>query len=171
MKAIIFDLDGVLCYTDRLHYRAWKQACDDEALYFDEKINLKLRGVSRLDCVDEILASQNVFLPSFDKAAFASKKNELYKGLLEELGEKDLAEDVRYVLSVLKEKGILLAVGSSSCNAKKILNTLSLSSYFNAIVDGFDLTKSKPAPEVFIRAADRLGCLCRESLVVEDAKA
>ena len=168
-NAVIFDLDGVLCYTDRLHYIAWKIVCDEYGLDFDEAENQKLRGVSRLDCVDIILSDQKKHYDNFNKTEFASRKNSEYKRLLGTLSSRDIAPGAIETLIELRKRNIRLAVGSSSRNAPQILKQLDMWRYFDAVVDGSVLTKSKPAPEVFIRAADRLGVLCKDAIVVEDA--
>ena len=168
-NAVIFDLDGVLCYTDRLHYIAWKIVCDEYDLDFDETENQKLRGVSRLDCVDIILSDQKKHYDNFNKTEFASRKNSEYKRLLGTLSSRDIAPGAIETLIELRKRNIRLPVGSSSRNAPQILKQLDMWRYFDAVVDGSVLTKSKPAPEVFIRAADRLGVLCKDAIVVEDA--
>lgn len=168
-NAVIFDLDGVLCYTDRLHYIAWKKVCDEYDLDFDEEENQKLRGVSRLDCVDIILSDQKKLYDNFNKTEFATRKNSEYKKLLSTLSSKDIAPGAIETLIELRKRKNRLAVGSSSRNALQILEQLDMDRYFDAVVDGSVLTKSKPAPEVFIRAADRLNVLCKDAVVVEDA--
>jgi len=171
MKNVIFDLDGVLCYTDTLHYKAWKAICDEFGFKFNEDDNLRLRGVSRNECVDIILSLQDKRAPAVDKVDFASRKNAMYVSLLQNIGTELLNVDTVLVLSQLKRKGIKIALGSSSKNAILIVEKLGIRKYFDAIVDGTILTKSKPSPEVFIRAAERLDAVCSECLVVEDAKA
>jgi beta-phosphoglucomutase len=171
IRSVIFDLDGVLCYTDLLHYKAWKAICDEYAFKFTEEDNLRLRGVSRSDCVDIILNLQEKVPADFDALVFATKKNALYVSLLQDIGHELLDVETVLVLSQLKERGIGIALGSSSKNALLIVEKLGIMSYFDAIVDGSVLTRSKPSPEVFIRAAERLGVVCRDCLVVEDARA
>lgn len=171
ISSVIFDLDGVLCYTDTLHYKAWKVICDEYGFKFTENDNLRLRGVSRNECVNIILSLQDRIPANFDVSEFASKKNSLYVRLLQTIGKELLNVDTDMVLSKLKHRKIKLAVGSSSKNAVMIVEKLGIGTYFDAIVDGSILTKSKPSPEVFIRAAERLHVACSDCLVVEDAKA
>lgn len=171
IQSVIFDLDGVLCYTDMLHYKAWKTICDEHAFKFTEEDNLRLRGVSRSDCVDIILKLQEKVPANFDALAFTSQKNTLYVSLLHDIKHDLLGMDTMLVLSQLKERGIKIGLGSSSKNALLIVDRLGIRDYFDAIVDGSILTKSKPSPEVFIRAAERLNTICRDCLVVEDAEA
>jgi len=168
---IIFDLDGVLCYTDTLHYKAWKALCDEYGFSFSEYDNLRLRGVSRDECVGIILSLQERVPHCFNALDFAARKNLMYVSLLQNIGQDLLNMDTEFVLSNLRQRGIKIALGSSSKNALLIVEKLGIRGCFDVIVDGSILTKSKPSPEVFIRAADRLDALCGDCLVVEDAKA
>lgn len=172
IRALIFDLDGVLVFTDHLHYLAWKETADDIGVYFDEKINERLRGVSRMASLDIILENYHgKTLGQKEKEQLAEKKNEIYKKLLETMGPKDVTKEVRDSLQTLKEKGYLLAIGSSSKNAKFILKKVELLDVFDAISDGTNITNSKPNPEVFVKAAEFLGVEPKDCMVVEDAHA
>ena len=168
-KGIIFDLDGVICHTDAYHYRAWKSLADSLGIYFDEKINNRLRGVSRMESLDIILEKANKSYSQDEKEVFANEKNKLYKCLLEEMSEKDLDIKVKSSLDALKIKGYKLAIGSSSKNAKLILKKLGLENFFDVIVDGNDIKYSKPDKEVFEKAGIKLGLEASDCLVVEDA--
>lgn len=170
-QAVIFDLDGVICFTDRYHYLAWKKMADDLGVYFDEEINNRLRGVSRMESLEIILEKYNGNLTGEEKLALAEKKNQLYVELLSQMTEKDLSAEVAETLEELRKKGIKLAIGSSSKNAKYILDRLGLKDYFDAVSDGTNISKSKPDPEVFLKAAEFLQKKPAECLVVEDAKA
>lgn len=170
-RAIIFDLDGVICFTDHYHYLAWKQLADSMGIYFDEIINNRLRGVSRMESLEIILEKYNGSLNKEEKEALAEKKNTVYKELLHQMSERDLSIEVKETLDVLRENGCKLAIGSSSKNAKFILERLGLKDYFDAISDGTNIEKSKPDPEVFLKAAEFVGCNPEECLVVEDALA
>ena len=123
-QAVIFDLDGVICSTDKYHYQAWKQMADSIGVYFDETINNRLRGVSRMDSLEIILERFDGTLTSQEKAKLAAQKNELYKGLLTQMSEADLSEEVKETLNELRRRGKKLAIGSSSKNAKFILERL-----------------------------------------------
>ena len=170
MKAIIFDLDGVICFTDKYHYQAWKSLADDLGIYFDENINNRLRGVSRMDSLDIILEKyEGRELTVEEKERLAEKKNTIYRELLEKMTHKDVSDEVRNTLSRLKDLGYKLSLGSSSKNAKLILEKVDLTDAFDAISDGTNITKSKPDPEVFLKAAEFLGVSPSECLVVEDA--
>lgn len=171
-KAIIFDLDGVLVFTDRFHYQAWKEMADSHGIYFDEQINHRLRGVSRMESLEIILERyQGAPLSEEEKRAFAEEKNEIYKKLLLKMTPEDVNEEVRTVLLKLKEMGYLLAIGSSSKNAKFILERVQLMDMFDAISDGTNIVNSKPDPEVFLKAAEFLGVEAKQCAVVEDAYA
>ena len=172
INSIIFDLDGVLVFTDKFHYKAWKQMADEIGVYFDEEINNRLRGVSRMASLDIILERyEGEPLSSERKAELAEKKNESYRELLATLTEDDVSTEVRTTLTELRKRGIRLAVGSSSKNAKFILEQVGLMDAFDAISDGTNITHSKPDPEVFLKAALFLGSDPSNCMVVEDAEA
>ena len=168
-KGIIFDLDGVICHTDKYHYMAWKNMADGLGIYFDEEINNRLRGVSRMESLEIILERSDKAYSDKEKEEFANKKNELYKELLNEMSEKDLDKKVKDTLDILKERGYKTAIASSSKNAKLILSKLNLIDFFDIIIDGNDIKYSKPDKEVFEKAGIGLKLLPNECLVVEDA--
>lgn len=157
IRAIIFDLDGVICFTDQYHYQAWKEMADAEGIYFDETINGRLRGVSRMESLDIILEKASREYTQEEKEQLAARKNESYVRLLEKMSPDDLSQEVKKTLEILRQRGYKLAIGSSSKNTKKILTQIGLNGYFDAISDGTNITKSKPDPEVFLKAAEMLG--------------
>ncbi|MBR1692390.1 MAG: beta-phosphoglucomutase [Lachnospiraceae bacterium] len=171
MKAVIFDLDGVICFTDRYHYLAWKEMADEIGVYFDETINNRLRGVSRMASLEIILEKASGEYSQKEKEALAEKKNAIYVKLLDRMSISDLSDDVKRTLEELRKRGYLLAIGSSSKNTKKILAKIGLGDFFDAISDGTNITRSKPDPEVFLKAAEMLSVTPQEALVVEDALA
>ncbi|GFI04156.1 MAG: beta-phosphoglucomutase [Lachnospiraceae bacterium] len=172
MKGIIFDLDGVIISTDKLHYKAWKKIADKLNIAFDEKINNRLRGVSRMDSLEIILEGyQGPALNKEEKEALADEKNACYVELLGTLHPDQMNPDVTDTLRYLREKGLKLAIGSSSKNTKYILHQLEIENLFDAVSDGTNITKSKPDPEVFIKAASFLELPEEECIVVEDAVA
>lgn len=171
LKGIIFDLDGVICFTDQYHYRAWKQMADQIAVYFDEKINNRLRGVSRMASLDIILERSTKQYSAAEKKNLAEQKNDIYRELLLQMSPKDLSAEVKSTLEELRNRGVRLAIGSSSKNTKTILKQIGLENYFDAVSDGTNITHSKPHPEVFLMAADMLHLQPSECLVVEDALA
>ncbi len=170
-RGIIFDLDGVICSTDEYHYLAWKALADRLGIPFDRERNNLLRGVSRMDSLEIILALSDRIYTDAEKAAFAEEKNSLYRELLRRMSPADLPEDVRATLGDLRARGLKLAVGSSSKNTPFILERIGLSGFFDAVSDGNGITHSKPHPEVFLKAAAMLGLAPRDCLVVEDAHA
>ena len=172
MKAFIFDLDGVLVFTDRFHYQAWKQLAEELGIYFDEKINQRLRGVSRMDSLEIILERyEGKPLSAQKKLILADKKNAVYRELLSTMSPADVTQEVRDTLEELHRRGYVLALGSSSKNAKYILEKVHLTSDFDAISDGTNISRSNPDPEVFLKAAEYMQIAPEECYVVEDAKA
>lgn len=170
VKGIIFDLDGVICFTDEYHYLAWKEMADDMGVYFDREINNRLRGVSRMASLDIILERYSgPALSEEEKLALATKKNDIYRSLLSRMSPADLSDEVKNTLDALRAKGLKLAIGSSSKNAPFILERIGLAGYFDAISDGNNISRSKPDPEVFLKAAEFLSLAPAECLVVEDA--
>ncbi|NLO22273.1 MAG: beta-phosphoglucomutase [Syntrophomonadaceae bacterium] len=169
-KAILFDLDGVICNTDQFHYWAWQQIADEIGVHFDENINNRLRGVSRKESLDIILESHSPKLNEAEKEYYLNKKNDLYRGLLKQMSPADLSAEVKETMDRLKSQGILLAIGSSSKNARPILKQLGLENYFHAVSDGTNISRSKPDPEVFLKASEYLAIAPEFCLVVEDAK-
>ena len=168
-KGIIFDLDGVICSTD--HYLAWKALADRLGIYFDETINNRLRGVSRMESLDIVLERYDGVLGEEEKRAAAEEKNNTYRELLKQMSPADLSAEVKATLDALRARGLLLGIGSSSKNTKFILSQIGLGDYFDKISDGTNITRSKPDPEVFLKAAEYLGLEPGDCLVVEDAKA
>ena len=170
IKAIIFDLDGVICFTDEYHYQAWKKMADDLGVYFDREINNRLRGVSRMESLEIILERYNgPALSTAMKEALAIKKNTIYRESLRQMSPSDLLPEVKAALDALREKGLKLAIGSSSKNTPFILERLGLDTFFDAVSDGNNITHSKPNPEVFLKAAAFLGLAPGACIVVEDA--
>lgn len=171
IQGVIFDLDGVLVSTDELHYRAWKEMADAEGIPFDREVNHRLRGVSRMDSLQIILERARRSYSEAEKSAIADRKNARYREYLLELTTDDLLPGAADMLAALRRRGIKIAVASASKNASMILERLELNPLLDACADGNDVTRSKPDPEVFLLAANRLGLAPRHCLVVEDAAA
>ena len=172
LKAVIFDLDGVIVFTDQFHYQAWKKMADELDIYFDETINNRLRGVSRMDSLEIILERYNGEpLSKEKKEELAMQKNENYRELLKTMTPDDVTGEVRETLAEIRKRGYKISLGSSSKNARFILERVGLLDAFDAISDGNNITKSKPDPEVFIKGAEFLGEKPEDCLVVEDAEA
>ena len=145
---------------------------DEMGIYFDEKINNRLRGVSRAESLEIILERyEGPALSQEKKAELMESKNNTYRELLASMTPADVADEVRETLAELHNRGYKLAIGSSSKNAKFILEKVDLLGAFDAISDGTNITKSKPDPEVFVKAAEFLGEQPEDCYVVEDAYA
>lgn len=168
-KAVIFDLDGVICSTDEYHFQAWKQLADDIGVPFNKTMNNRLRGVSRMESLEYLLGIRSDEFPPEIKKELAEKKNGIYRRLLENLSPMDLDPGVKETLDQIKNQGIRIAIGSSSKNTKLILDKLGLDHYFHAVSDGTNITRSKPDPEVFLKASAYLKVEPKYCLVVEDA--
>ena len=170
-QGIIFDLDGVLLSTDEMHFKAWKSVADELSIPFDRTVNNRLRGVSRMESLEIILERSSQTFSAEEKEALATRKNDRYRTLLKSLTPDAVAPEVRNTLSALKARGLKLAVGSSSKNTKLILNLTDLEHFFDAVSDGTNITRSKPDPEVFLKAAEFIGLTPEDCAVVEDAVA
>jgi beta-phosphoglucomutase len=171
IEGIIFDLDGVLTDTSRFHYIAWKRIADELGIYFDEKINERLKGVDRLTSFEIILERSIRPFTSEEKEKFADQKNNHYLELIKNISPLDLYPGVTELLEQIKAKGIKLALGSASKNALAIIKKLEIEIYFDAVVDANKIIKGKPDPEIFITAADLLGLRSGRCAVLEDSAA
>ncbi len=171
IKAVLFDVDGVLLHSDEEHFQAWKKLADEEGIYFDRQINQRLRGVSRMASLEIILERSAKAYSTTEKEELAERKNNYYKEAIEKLDATALLPGVVNFLDALKARGIKLASASSSKNAPTLLKRTGITDYFDCHVDGTDLTHSKPHPQVFSLAAERLGIPPENCLVLEDAEA
>ncbi|MBD5133358.1 MAG: beta-phosphoglucomutase [Clostridiales bacterium] len=171
MNGIIFDLDGVLVHTDEFHYQAWKQLADRLHIPFDRQVNNRLRGVSRMASLEIILEGTDRTFSNEEKLAMTEEKNAAYRKFLETMSPKDVSAEVVETLSKLKDRGIRLAIGSSSKNAGFILKQTGLDVWMDAVSDGNNITRSKPDPQVFLMAAEMLSLPPSQCAVVEDATA
>jgi len=170
-QAVIFDLDGVIVSTDEFHYRAWKQIADAEGIPFDRNDNERLRGVSRMESLDILIERVSRAYSDAEKTSMAEEKNAIYRDSLKNLTPGDILPGVHDTLAALRARGIKLAIGSSSKNARPILAAIGLEDFFDAVVDGTNITRSKPDPEVFVLAGESVGVPSGHCLVVEDAHA
>ncbi|MBQ7425614.1 MAG: beta-phosphoglucomutase, partial [Lachnospiraceae bacterium] len=162
----------VLVFTDKYHFLAWKKIADELDIPFDEKDNDRLRGVGRAESLDIILEKYTgEELSSEKKAELLERKNDIYKEQLKNMSPSDVTDDVRNTLKKLHERGYLLSVGSSSKNTAYILERTDLGKYFDAVADGTHITRTKPDPEVFLKAAEFLKVEPEDCLVIEDADA
>ena len=171
IKAVIFDLDGVIVSTDEFHYLGWQKLADEEGVYFDRKINERLRGVSRFESLEIILEKTDKNYSPEEKKALADRKNGYYRELLNTLSPADILPGALELVNGLKNAGIKVAIGSSSRNTPFILEKTGLAETFDAVSDGNQIKRSKPDPEVFMLAAAKMHMPPAQCLVVEDADA
>ncbi len=171
IKAVIFDLDGVIVSTDDCHYEAWKKMADEEGIYFDKIINNRLRGISRMESLEIVLERAEKTYSDDEKIQLAERKNVYYKEFITKLTPSDILHGAKETLEELRNNGIKIAIGSSSKNTPTILKQIGLESYFDVVSDGNNITKSKPDPEVFLKAAEMLNIPAEECMIVEDADA
>ncbi len=169
IKAFLFDLDGVLTDTSEFHYRGWKRLADEEGLAFDRADNEALRGVSRRESL--LLMLKGRVISETQMEAWMERKNAYYLELVEKMTPADLLPGAMELLSELRAAGIKIAIASSSKNAGLVMDRLSLAPAIDALVDGNMVTLSKPAPDLFLKAAELVGTRPDESVVVEDAAA
>ena len=170
IKAILFDLDGVILTTDHYHFLAWKSIAEEIGAPFTKTDNERLRGVSRMESLEIVLEKYTgtPFTPE-QKIELATRKNDAYRVYLQKMTPADVDDEVRNTLSELRRRGYRLAIGSSSKNARFILSQTEMTSYFDAIADGTDISHSKPDPEVFVKAAQFVNTDPAHCAVVEDA--
>lgn len=170
-RGFIFDLDGVIVDTARYHYLAWKKLAKSLGISFSETQNEQLKGVSRVRSLEKILAWGKMELSEGEFNKLLNAKNLDYLSYIERMDEDEILPDVHRVLSYLKKHHQPIALGSASKNARTILKEVNLLMVFDAIVDGTDVTKAKPDPEVFLIAADKLNQKPETCIVFEDSLA
>lgn len=170
-KAFIFDLDGVIVDTAKYHYLAWKKIASELGIEFTHEHNELLKGVSRVRSLDIILGLGEVDASQAQKDQWLIQKNEDYLSYLVDMDQSEILPGVMTVLEFLKANQQPIALGSASKNARPILEKTGILSYFDAIVDGNDVSNAKPDPEVFLQAAQKLGISNENSIVFEDSVA
>lgn len=173
VQAVLFDLDGVLVDTAEFHYLAWKRLADELVIPFDRRINHAFRGVGRMDCLDKLLGPHGRFFADEEKRLLADRKNGYYLDLVKTLSPANLASGALQLLTTLKsasDGGIRIAVVSASKNARLVLSLLGVLPLFDQVIDGNDVTKSKPDPQGFLLAADKLRVPADRCIVLEDAE-
>jgi len=169
VKGFIFDLDGVIVDTAKYHYLAWKSLADDLNIPFSEHQNEQLKGVSRVESLKKILEWGNITISEDRFKSIMNVKNEHYLSFISNMTETEILPDVIRVLNQLSDERQKIALGSASKNANNILEKVNLLSYFQVIVDGTHVSKAKPDPEVFLKAAEGLGILPEDCIVFEDS--
>lgn len=171
IKAVIFDLDGVIVDTAHYHYIAWKRLANEIGIDLTIEDNERLKGVSRMRSLDIILELGGVTLTDQEKEDLANKKNVWFVEYLEQMKPDEIFPGVKPLLKELREQGLRIGLASSSKNAKTVLNLLMIGEEFDTVVDGTMVVNSKPDPEVFLLTARNLGVDPKECLVFEDAEA
>lgn len=171
IKAFLFDLDGVIVDTAGYHYKAWRKLANELGFDIDEEFNETLKGISRMDSLNAILKKGNIELTEIEKNDWAKRKNDWYLDFISQMDASEIMPGVQAFFDDFKQKNIRCALGSASKNAPHILEKIGLLPYFNAIVDGNSVEKSKPDPEVFAKGAELLGVAYENCLVFEDALA
>lgn len=169
IKGLIFDLDGVIVNTENNHFIAWKEIADSLGVDFTKKHNELLKGISRRDSLLAILELGNIHLSDSQIEHLLFQKNEKYKLSISNINKKNILVGVEELLEDARRRNISLAIGSSSKNASFILEKLELKPFFNAIIDGSMVSKAKPDPEVFLKAAETINLLPSECIVFEDS--
>ena len=171
MMGFIFDLDGVIVDTARFHYKAWRALAEQWGYSLSHKDNEQLKGVSRMNSILKISEWAKVDLQKDELEKMADVKNEYYLNLCDSLGIQDVLPGVLLTIQQCVERGIKIGVGSASKNAKIVLNKLGIHHLFDVVVDGTMVKHSKPNPEVFIQAANKLNIPTHSCVVFEDAQA
>ena len=171
IQAVIFDLDGVIVDTAKFHYDAWKTLASEWDYTLKQEDNEQLKGVSRMDSVNKIARWANVHQSPEKLLDVAHRKNEIDLNSCNQLTPEHVLPGILVLIDALKASGVLLALGSASKNARFVLNKLELLDIFDVIVDGNDVSKSKPNPEVFLKAAQQMGVEPQHCVVLEDAPA
>lgn len=169
VKALIFDLDGVIVTTEHNHFIAWKRTAESLGIPFEEEHNELLKGVSRVDSLKKILelGAKTISTEEFD--ALLISKNDFYVDSIQDLNQTDLLPGVLSLLQEAKSIGIKLGIGSSSKNANFILKLLKIDHFFDVVIDGNGVDHPKPHPEVFLNGAKALSLAPAECIVFEDA--
>ena len=170
IKGFIFDLDGVITDTAELHFQAWKKLADDMGWQFDREVNEKLRGVSRMDSINIIKDHNNAQVDEEKLVALATRKNDIYVDSLDHMTPNDYLPGAQELLNLLRKEGYLVALGSASRNAIKVLKQLEANKYFDVVGDGNSVSKSKPEPDIFLFGAKALDLKPEECIVYEDAE-
>jgi len=168
-KGFIFDLDGVIVDTAKYHYLAWKKLSESIGIFFDEFQNEQLKGVSRINSLEKILGWGNKELSQDKFIELLARKNNDYLDYISNMTRSEILPDVVRIISFLKDTDQSIALGSSSRNARIILKKLKLIKDFDAVVDGNNVSESKPNPEVFLLAAEELNVTPQDCVVFEDS--
>ena len=171
IKACIFDLDGVIVDTARYHFLAWKRLANELGIEFTEADNERLKGVSRIRSMEILMEIGKVTLSQHEKETLANKKNGWFVDYVERMMPEEIFPGVKELIQRLHAQGMKVGLASSSKNAKTVIQLLRIQHEFDVVVDGNMITHSKPDPEIFLLAAQKLGVDPKDCLVFEDAEA
>lgn len=171
LKACIYDLDGVITDTAHYHYESWKWVGEQLDYTLTEKQNQKLKGVGRKESLDKILQWSGSRISEAEKQNLLHKKNQMYLEYIDKMTPNEVFPHFKEFNTAAKEAGLKVAIGSSSRNAIRIIDKLDLVLAFHAIVDGGMTENSKPEPDIFLLAAEKLHCDPSDCLVIEDSQA
>ncbi|RAV31040.1 beta-phosphoglucomutase [Sinomicrobium soli] len=171
MKGFIFDLDGVIVDTAGYHFQAWKKLAEELGVSFTLEDNERLKGVSRARSLEIILELGNIRASEAEKKVWMQQKNEDYLEYVNRMDRQELLPGVLSALQILKDRGGKIALGSASKNARLILEKTGIMPLFDAVVDGNDVSRAKPDPEVFVLAAAQIGAEAPDCVVFEDSVA
>lgn len=169
LEAVVFDLDGVLTDTAAYHAAGWRRLADEQGWRVDDALADELRGVSRRESLERILEANGVEAGEEQKQAWADAKNAYYVAALDDVSPADLLPGARELVEACREAGLAVAIGSSSRNARTVLDRLGITGLFDAVSDGHAVERAKPAPDLFVHAAAELGVAAPRCAVVEDA--
>ncbi|MFF2446484.1 beta-phosphoglucomutase [Neobacillus sp. NPDC058068] len=173
LKAVIFDLDGVITDTAEWHYLAWRELANRIGIDFNREFNEELKGISRMESLEKILVlgSKADQYSETEKLELANTKNDHYVQLLTKMKPDDIFPGIKELLEELKANGVLIGLASASKNAPAILDSLEITNYFQTVVNPDEVERGKPAPDIFLRAAEKLAVTPAECIGIEDATA
>ncbi|MEM9955239.1 MAG: beta-phosphoglucomutase family hydrolase [Chloroflexota bacterium] len=169
IRGLIFDMDGVIANTDELHYLTWQRLADEEGVTFSREIYIQMSGVGHEQNAKAF--TEGLDLDDATIADWMRRKQEYYVELRDTIQPQDVMDGVIPLIETVKASGLALAVGSSSRNAKPVLEKLNLSHHFDVIGDGYTVSHLKPEPDIFLWVAGGMGLKPSQCLVLEDAHA
>ena len=171
IKALVFDLDGVIVDTAKYHFQSWREFARNHGFDIPDRLNARLKGLSRMEALEEVMQFAPPSLHSNGSAeAFAKEKNDIYLHHLTDLSHDEILPGVERFLKDARAMGLKLGLGSGSKNASSILSRLGITKLFDVVCDGNDIERSKPDPQVFLLACDKLGIDPKHTVVFEDAE-
>ena len=171
-KAVLFDLDGVITDTAEYHYLAWKALAEELGIEgVNRSFNEQLKGVSRDDSLQKILDLGQLTVSSEEFAELADRKNRNYVDMIQKVSPRDIYPGILELLRALREKGIKIALASASKNGPFLLKQMDIEDYFDAVADPAKIAVSKPAPDIFLAAAEQVGLAISDCIGIEDAQA